>query len=337
MDRPILKVASKFQRQEPGRERSDSDKERAEQRKLTIKERQQRIDEAQAAVAQVKIDNYSERFSQETKKDAVILAEVGMDTLHEENAKLEDLKAQKQEKERKKYVQHKQQLSTLQEDSKAEQLHRGEIMKKQIFRTELESIEHMKEKQQVLRFAFRNAGVTLMQYLGESRGEVQRKYKDLVVGDKQERHNLTGDSHTVAADGTITEEEQVVELRVELVRCVKDKLPKGRYAILCSVLDHIGGSVIDYQADRSKRWRRITAPKIHSGEYHLNNLRFEKSILMVAPKRSEVRPSMVYLFELFLLKSKEFSHDQVLGWGVFPLISADFELNKGDFKVWFNT
>ena len=65
----------------------------------------------------------------------------------------------------------------------------------------------------------------------------------------------------------------------------------------------------------------------------MTNLRYETSKQITAQSWNEVTPSMVYLFELFLLKSKDYTHDQVLGWGVFPLINSDFELNVGKFKV----
>lgn len=34
---------------------------------------------------------------------------------------------------------------------------------------------------------------------------------------------------------------QLIEIRIQLWRWMKDKLPKGRYAILWSVIDRIGG------------------------------------------------------------------------------------------------
>ncbi len=330
-DRPIIKLNNK--ELQPGDQQQHENGEKAEQRKQVVKGWQQKIGNAQAAVEGTKIDNYAEKFSEDAKKDAVLLAEVDVDVLNSENKVLEELKAQKAEKERDKYIKHKKQLLSLQEESHAELLHRSELMRKHISRSELESIEYMKEKQYIMRQAFRNAGNTLDHYLGDSKKEVQIKYKDMIMAYKEERHNLTGGMFRPGQEGGWLEEEQVVEMRLELIRCVKDKLPKGRYAVLCSVLDHIGGNVLDYQADRSKRWRRVTAPKTHSGEYHLNNIRFERTLLIATPKKSEVMPSMVYLFELFLLKSKEFSHDQVLGWGVFPLINADFELNNGNFKI----
>ena len=63
------------------------------------------------------------------------------------------------------------------------------------------------------------------------------------------------------------------------------------------------------------------------------SIRFEESLLLVGPSRYVVTPSMIILFELFLLKSKTFSHDQVFGWGVFPLLNSELEYNKGKFKA----
>ncbi len=92
--------------------------------------------------------------------------------------------------------------------------------------------------------------------------------------------------------------------------------------------------MLDYQdKHRSRRWKRITTPKMHSGKYTDESLRFEENLMLVAPSKFVATPSMILLFELFLLKSKSFSHDQVFGWGVFPLLSNELEYNRGRFKV----
>jgi hypothetical protein len=127
---------------------------------------------------------------------------------------------------------------------------------------------------------------------------------------------------------------QPIEIRIELLRSLKDKVPRGRYAILCSIIDRLGGNVLDYQnKHKTKKWKRITKPKLHSGQYYQNEIRFQECLRLVAPSQGSVRPSMILLFELFMLKSKEFSCDQVLGWGVFPLLNPQFEINQGKFKV----
>ena len=103
---------------------------------------------------------------------------------------------------------------------------------------------------------------------------------------------------------------------------------------MCSIIDRIGGNVLDYQdKQRSRRWKRITAPKYHGGKYTDEVMRFEENLLLVGPSKFIATPSMVMLFELFLLKSKTFSHDQVFGWGVFPLLNNELEYNKGRFRI----
>jgi len=43
--------------------------------------------------------------------------------------------------------------------------------------------------------------------------------------------------------------------------------------------------------------------------------------------------SNVILFELILLQSEVVPKDYCVGWGVFPLLDSEFELNQGKFKV----
>ena len=46
-----------------------------------------------------------------------------------------------------------------------------------------------------------------------------------------------------------------------------------------------------------------------------------------------IEPSNVLLFELIMLQSDTVPKDYVVGWGVFPLVNSEFELNTGPFKV----
>jgi len=312
----------------------EEEKGREAERKNIIKEHQHKIESMQNEAENSTVENYTALFNDTATKDAVLLAEIEVEELNDESLKLQALKAEKERMEQALYEKNREEIKRLQEDSKDELYHRGELMKKNVYRLEQESIEKTKEKSGQIGSAFRRTGTTLKNYLNDAKLEVETKYRDLGIAYKDERHNLTGDKPQEKGESEWRSQKQMVEVRVELLRCVKDKLPKGRYAILCSTIDRIGGSAIDVSSDQAKKFKRLTAPKTHSGEYHLNSLRFEKSLVLETPSRLEIRPSMVYLFELFLLKSKEYTHDQVLGWGVFPLINAEFELNTGRYKVY---
>lgn len=185
-----------------------------------------------------------------------------------------------------------------------------------------------------MRKGFAKAERNLYTYLNDSKKQIEGIYKDLSMADKEDRHNLVGGSKGNNLIDSASGQTQLIEVTIEMLRCVKDKIPKGRYCILCSIVDRMGGNVIDLQ-QKQRKFRRLTIPVVHSGEYHLNSLRFHCSLNIIAPSHSNVRPSMAWLFELFLLKSKEYTHDQVLGWGVFPLVDSEFEINRGNYKVIF--
>jgi len=44
-------------------------------------------------------------------------------------------------------------------------------------------------------------------------------------------------------------------------------------------------------------------------------------------------PSNVILFELVWLSTQFAKKDHVVGWGAFPLVNRNFEVNEGLFKV----
>lgn len=52
---------------------------------------------------------------------------------------------------------------------------------------------------------------------------------------------------------------------------------------------------------------------------------------MLTPAAPE--SSNVLQFELILLESATVEKDFVVGWGVFPLLNSDFQVNEGKFKV----
>jgi hypothetical protein len=65
---------------------------------------------------------------------------------------------------------------------------------------------------------------------------------------------------------------------------------------------------------------------VHRGRFYDTDLCFEQDVFAVSPAQPEMKPSMVYVFELFMLGSKAKGHtDQVVGWGVVPVCGPSFE------------
>lgn len=61
------------------------------------------------------------------------------------------------------------------------------------------------------------------------------------------------------------------------------------------------------------------------GRYFDNDLVFDDHINLLIPP--VVEPSNIILFELYLLQSDTVPKDYVVGWGVFPLVNSEFQLN----------
>jgi len=296
------------------------------ERKARIQEQLNKIDDVHRRVGEEGLVDYDESFCYRAEDDILTLAEIGLEDLNEESRRMLQLKEQAKEEERERNRKQYHDLKLLKAEAKDELYHREELMKRQMDRLEQESISLTNEKSARIKTAFLRIKKTLKGYLSEEKHETERIYKELSIVDREDVSKLRKGSRS---------RPQIVKIRLQVARCLKDKLPKGRYAILITILDRIGGSPLKFENKDEYTWRKVSAPRTHSGEHSLSNLRFEKTIHLVAPSRRNVSSSMVYLFELFLLRSKEYTYDQVLGWGVFPLCNSDFELNLGRFKVSF--
>lgn len=256
----------------------------------------------------------------------MLLGSVEDEQLEAEEQRLAHEQREFRQNERARFVCARQGLRSVRAESADQLVHRGQTMFNQILRSEEDLIFQAQARHTLIRNSFAKVERDLNYDLADAKANLEHAYKELGVDYKNTRYNLAGRAHETADEGE-PDGSQPIEVYVCLLRCVKDKLPRGRYVVLCSIIDQLGGNVIGSPSGR------ITAPQTHGCECHLDNLIFDESIQMVAPPKEQTKPSMAFLFELFLLKSKGQPEDRAVGWGVFPLINCDFEINKGRFKV----
>jgi hypothetical protein len=323
---PDVKVEGSFKPEAPM-------KRQQQEREEYVRQRKEKIAQAKDAVASTTVEKYAEMFNDEAEQEAVVLAQVDVEDLAEHNARITQQIAEKKTQEADAFQTQRGDVRHQQRESADYLYHKGEVLRMQLQRQEQESIRQIESASRRVDGAFGQSQSILSSYLTDSIAKSQGTYRELAVREKSQRHVLDPQQDDSGHVGMWRVSPQLIELHVAMLRCVKDKLPKGRYAILCTIVDRLGGLPLSQQKKGLRRTRRVTAPKPHSGEYHLNNLIFNEAMLITVPPRSAIRPAMALLFELFLLKSKEFAQDQVLGWGAFPLVDSDFELNKGLFKV----
>ena len=95
-----------------------------------------------------------------------------------------------EKKERNVYEKQKSELLRMQEESRDELYHRGQLLLKQFERAENESIEKFTRRSKQIKNGFKTSGHVLKSHLRDSQEEVQRKFKGISIACKGERHNL---------------------------------------------------------------------------------------------------------------------------------------------------
>ncbi|XP_077047111.1 uncharacterized protein LOC143695789 [Agelaius phoeniceus] len=128
---------------------------------------------------------------------------------------------------------------------------------------------------------------------------------------------------------------QPLEIHLRCLRGVKDKVPKGLYALKVSVLSRLGGDLVEWPELEEQPQARTTRPVSHGGNFYNTEIYFGQSIQTVLPHRKAVKPGMVLLFELFLLRGTYTWIDREVGWGAFPLCDNNFNALEGKFKCPF--
>ncbi|CAM9249994.1 unnamed protein product [Bubo scandiacus] len=128
---------------------------------------------------------------------------------------------------------------------------------------------------------------------------------------------------------------QPIEIHIKCLRGVKDKVPKGHYTLKVSVLSRLGGGLLEWPKLKEQPQARTTVPVSHDGNFYNTEIYFGQSIQTVLPPRKAVKPGVVVLFELFLLRGTCTLIDREVGWGAFPLCDNNSNALEGKFKCPF--
>ena len=59
----------------------------------------------------------------------------------------------------------------------------------------------------------------------------------------------------------------------------------------------------------------------------------DQSLYAVAPSERDLRPGMVVIFELYILRGKSSASDHAVCWGAFPIVNNDFTVVSGKCPV----
>ena len=86
-----------------------------------------------------------------------------------------------------------------------------------------------------------------------------------------------------------TETPQPIQVKINCIRGLKDKIPVGRYSLMVSLYDRIGGHPMQWSNLDGSRWGTATLPVAHSGKYFNSELKIDQSVFTVAPSKDQFK------------------------------------------------
>mmetsp|Transcript_12662 Transcript_12662/g.19011 ORF Transcript_12662/g.19011 Transcript_12662/m.19011 type:complete len:1409 (+) Transcript_12662:151-4377(+) len=183
----------------------------------------------------------------------------------------------------------------------------------------------------------------LYQELSDSARHFFRKREDKLKTRLEQLNAYVKTTKTSLDDGTHKKhwtlewekEPHLIDVRICQLRAVKDKLPEGKYLMLVSIWDRLGGYPLQFQKHNSKV-KKSTERIYHGGQYDDVSMIFNETVRLNGPSDALITPRQVYYFELLCLKrgtgATTIRVEKTVAWGVFPAIDNNLKLVQGCFK-----
>jgi hypothetical protein len=273
------------------------------------------------------VGEYLDEFEQDVKDDVLMIGNISLEDIQEEERRLRDEHISYQKQEAQVQKERLQELLHKEEQAKKEVSRIAKAKKKAIEKQEVMNLQKGRLQHDMLQKSYRRAEQQMLATLKRRKAEVKTMYGDLEMADGQ-----YGGSKGRRWKIDWSRTPQPIQIKLKCLRAIKDKLPAGRYVLMVSLYDRLGGHVLRWSELKGQQWGGACLPVQHDGQYHSIELKIDQSVFTVCPAKPDVRPGMVLTFELFLLRGAISPTDRVVGWGTFPISDAEFNIIEGKYK-----
>ncbi|KAK7489378.1 hypothetical protein BaRGS_00019322 [Batillaria attramentaria] len=271
----------------------------------------EKISELRLEIEKEELAAYLADFERDVQDDVVMLGSISLEEVQEEERRLRD-----------------EHVSYLQQEALAKRQREQLLLQRE---EEVKQRELLKQREKLLmerlHRGFRKAESELTAALEDRKGEVKTFYGDLMTSEGQ-----YGGSRGRRWKIDWNKTPQPIQVKLKCLRGVKDKLPAGRFVLIVSLYNRLGGHVMRWSKLRGQQWGGATLPLYHEGNFHNVEMKVDQSVFTVLPAKASLRPGMVLTFELFLLRGSVLNTDHVVGWGVFPICDGQFDIVEGKYK-----
>jgi hypothetical protein len=313
-------------------------------------EQRRAIDNMVGALRTEEIKLYLDDFEKGVPEQEVVVGSVSLEDVQAQERKMEEDRIAKAQAQAEKYRKQQASLFVLESQARKRVSEKETRSRAAVAERELEMRDEQLQKHRSVHRAFWRAEAYMKEVLQRQQATVLETYGKLGLGRRSEAKRYLVNWNR---------QPQPIEMRLQLCRAVKNKLPAGRYVVLLTQYDRLGGhpltwSVIgqhgmhddlsnaDKKSDRGMRGLAqgagmqrpgVSRAVRHGGRFFDTELRFEQSVFAVCPSVPDMHPSMVFVLEIFLLGGKRDPLDKVVGWGVLPVCGPSFNVVKGKFKI----
>jgi len=206
---------------------------------------------------------------------------------------------------------------------------------------EMRALETRAEMEEAVRRAYREARAALALELRRQRAVVMERFGTVAPQPQGSLARARLARHSLSVSWSRVP--QPLRVAVHQVRGVKDRLPRGRYSLLVTLWDRLGG--------RPLRWSRLavgagagpykglarpaaTRPVRHAGRFYDSELDFKgQGVHALTPAAADLAPSHTLVLELFLLGGKRSPVDRVVAWTALPCVDSDLRPVEGRFRL----
>ncbi|VDI72896.1 Hypothetical predicted protein [Mytilus galloprovincialis] len=286
-----------------------------------------KISELKLQIEKSELDPYLDHFEEGVKDEVVMLGQISLEEVQEEEKRLRD-----------EHIEYLDQEAKRKRDLQEEVLQREEEAKKRLALLTKQKRDDIARREEILRQkekllmdrlhrAYRRAESQLISTLESRKGEVKTFYGDLMLADGT-YGGSKGRRWKVDWDKT----PQPIQVKLKCLRGVREKLPGGRYVLMVSLYNRLGGHVLRWSKLKGQMWGAATLPIDHDGQFYNVEMKMDQSVFTVLPAKASLRPGMVLTFELFLLRGSVVAKDRVVAWGSFPICDGQFDVIEGKYR-----
>lgn len=266
-------------------------------------------------------------FEQTAKSSALEIRRIPEEVIHKKREEMEVIQAEEQRlaaerriKEEAELVWREHGARSRIRDLEAEMWRKIQLEKRKL-------AEIASEREQLLSWQFRRAREVLEDGLVKQSGEIQERYGRVAV-----------DTASRLYDVKSTQTPHPIEMRIHILRAVKNKLPKGAYVLMLTMYDRLGGQPLTWSELGSFGFGShrpgVTRPVKHYGRYFDRLMRIEDSVFALCPPRRELKPSNVFVIELFRLANRSNPKDDaIVGWTALPMCLENLSIVEGKYKL----